>query len=113
MHELSICGAIADIATRRAGERRVESVHVRIGQLRQVVPDTLTYCWELVVADSELDGAVLDVEQVPARIECRDCGRTGEIGDVPVFACHVCNSVEVSVIAGEEFVITALDLAAV
>lgn len=113
MHELAICGSIADIAVRRAGERRVERIHLRIGQLRQVVPDTLSYCWGLVSADSELYGSVLDVETVPARISCRDCGRVSELGELPLFVCESCHGVAVSVVAGEEFLITALDVAEV
>lgn len=86
------------------------AIHVRIGQLRQVVPDTLGYCWGLVSAESELDGAALDVETVPARICCQDCGTVSELGDVPVFVCAGCHGVAVSVVAGEEFLITALDV---
>lgn len=41
MHELAICGSIADIVKRRAADRQVAAVHLRIGQLRQIVPDTL------------------------------------------------------------------------
>ena len=113
MHELSICGSIADIVVRRARERRVETIHLRIGQLRQVVPDTLTYCWQLVSSGSELDGSVLDVETVRARISCQDCGQTSELGDLPTFVCASCHGVSVSVVAGEEFMITALDVAGV
>lgn len=113
MHELSICGSIADIVTRRAAQRQVETIHVRIGQLRQVVPDTLVYCWSLATADTELGGSVLEVESVPARVACRDCGQTTDIGDFPVFVCNTCNGVDVSVVSGEEFLITALDLAMV
>ena len=113
MHELAICGSIADIVTRRAAERRVEVIHLRIGQLRQVVPDTLAYCWGLVVTDTQLDGAVLQVENVAAAVICRSCGQRGEVGEFPVFVCHSCNSVDVEVVAGEEFLITSLDLAGV
>ncbi|MGH8962340.1 MAG: hydrogenase maturation nickel metallochaperone HypA [Jatrophihabitantaceae bacterium] len=113
MHELSICGSIADAVLRRAGERRVETIHVRIGQLRQVVPDTLSYCWGLVSTESELDGSVLEVQTVPARIRCQDCEQTSELGELPLFVCGHCRSVAVSVVAGEEFMITALDVARV
>ena len=41
MHELSICRSIADIVRRHAGEGTVSTIHVQIGQLRQIVPDTL------------------------------------------------------------------------
>jgi len=111
VHELSICGSIAEIVRRRAADRPVSTIHLRIGRLRQVVPDTLVYCWELVSADTELDGAALEVEDVPARIVCQDCDATTLVGELPLFMCHACNGVNVSVVSGEEFLITALDLA--
>lgn len=110
MHELSVCAAIADAVARRAAERPVAAIHLRIGQLRQVVPESLVYCWSLLSADTELDGSVLEVENVPARIACRDCGYEAEVGDLPLFVCAGCGGVRVSVVAGEEFLITALDL---
>ncbi len=110
MHELSVCASIADIVNRRAAERRVAAIHLRIGQLRQVVPDTLLYCWSVLSADTELDGSVLEVESVPARISCNACGHETEIGDYPLFVCAGCDGVDVEVVAGEEFLITALDL---
>lgn len=111
MHELSLCGAIADIATRRAGRRRIEAVHVRIGELRQVVPDTLTFCWELVVAQTQLDGAQLRLEWVEARLGCRACGAQFGLADPPVFACACCGGLDVEVVTGEEFEVRAIDLA--
>ncbi len=41
MHELSIAEAIVDVATRHAAGRRVVRVEVKVGHLRQVVPDSL------------------------------------------------------------------------
>lgn len=111
MHELAICGSIAEIVERRAAGRRVETVHLRIGQLRQVVPDTLAFCWGLLGADTDLDGSVLEIEQVPARINCHACGREAEVGAFPVFVCVACHGVDVEVTAGEELLVTALDLA--
>lgn len=111
MHELSICGSIADIVNRHAGERRVETVHVRIGQLRQIVPDTLVYCWSIVSAETPLAGSNLEVERVPARIECRACGAVSEIVEFPLALCGSCGGAEVTVVSGEEFLITSLALA--
>ncbi len=113
MHELSICGSIAHIVTRHAGGRPVETIHLRIGQLRQVVPDTLTYCWSMVSTGTELDGSALDVENVRARIRCHSCGTTQEIGDFPILLCPACDGADVAVVAGEEFLVTSLDLAEV
>jgi hydrogenase nickel incorporation protein HypA/HybF len=112
VHELALCGAIADIATRRAGEREVAAIHVRVGQLRQVVPDTLIFCWSLVTDDTPLAGSVLELERVAALLECAACRDRHAMGDSFSLACPVCGALDVAVLAGDEFVVTALDLAA-
>jgi hydrogenase nickel incorporation protein HypA/HybF len=110
MHELSLCAAIADIATRRSGEHRVEVIHVRIGQLRQVVPDTLQFCWSLLVEGTDLGATTLEIERVPAILRCRNCHTEHPIADTAAFVCVGCGGVHVDVVAGEEFLVTALDL---
>ena len=110
MHELSICGSIADIVTRTAAGRAVRVINVRAGQLRQIVPDTLVYCWELVSADTPLAGSRISVESVPARIRCRSCDQVTDVGAVPVFACGGCGGFDAEVVSGEEFLITSLEL---
>jgi hydrogenase nickel incorporation protein HypA/HybF len=111
MHELSICSSIADIARRRADGRAISVINVRVGQLRQIVPDTLVYCWSLVSEETTLAGSRIVVESVAARIRCRSCERTADVGDLPVFACAGCGGIDVQVVAGEEFLITSLELA--
>lgn len=110
MHELSLCGAIADITARRAGDRTVDVIHIRLGQLRQVVPDTLVFCWSLVSADTDLDGSVLAIERVAAQLQCRQCGGEHQLGESFTIACADCSSCDVDVVAGDEFLVTALEL---
>jgi hydrogenase nickel incorporation protein HypA/HybF len=110
VHELSICASIADIATRHAAGRPVGVINVRVGQLRQIVPDTLVYCWGLLCEETSLAGSRIIVETVPARIRCRSCERTADVGDLPVFACAGCGGIDVEIVAGEEFLITSLEL---
>ncbi len=111
MHELSLCGSIGQIASRHAAGRPVSVIHIQIGQLRQVVPDTLVYCWELVSEGTPLAGSRIDVEAVPVRVRCRACGHVADVGDLPVFACRACGGLDTEVISGEEFLITSLELA--
>lgn len=113
MHELALCGAIADIVTRRAGERSVSAVHVRVGELRQVVPDTLAFCWTMVTDGTALDGAQLDIDRIAALLRCRACGQEHPMGEVIGFVCAGCGSFDIEVTAGEEFDVTALELAGV
>jgi hydrogenase nickel incorporation protein HypA/HybF len=112
VHELSLCRSIANIVGRHAEGRTVSVIRIQIGQLRQVVPGTLVYCWDLVSVGTPLGGSRIDVEPIPARIRCLACGRVTEVGDVPVFACRDCGSDDAEIVSGEEFMITSLELAA-
>jgi hydrogenase nickel incorporation protein HypA/HybF len=110
MHELSICNAIASSAVKHAEGRPVSRVTVRIGHLRQVVPDALQFNWEVVSGMSDLRDAALVIEQVPAVVECHECGVRTTL-DVPVFACRACGGFDVTLVSGEELLLVSVDLA--
>ncbi|CAJ60482.1 MULTISPECIES: hydrogenase maturation nickel metallochaperone HypA [Frankia] len=114
MHELSICRSVAGIVARHAAGRRVTRVHLRVGALRQVVPDTLVYCWGLAHADAvgaeALAGSELVVESVPAGVRCRPCGAYSELA-VPVLRCAACGTADVVLVSGEEFLVTSFEVA--
>jgi hydrogenase nickel incorporation protein HypA/HybF len=109
LHELSVAAAIVDAAVRHGGGRRVVKVEVKVGRLRQVVPSALEFAFVLVAQGTPVEDAVLEVEQVPARIACRRCGAVEELEDLP-FACPACGSPEVDVVAGDELSVEALEL---
>lgn len=110
MHELSLCRAIIDIVHRHAAGRTVRAVNVQAGAFRQIVPDTLTYCWSLVTDGSDLAGAELRVEYLRAEIRCTRCGHV-QVLDAPALVCPVCSSRQVDLIAGDEFLVSSLDVA--
>jgi hydrogenase nickel incorporation protein HypA/HybF len=112
VHELSVAQAIAQTAARHAGDRPVREVRVRIGHLRQVVPDALEFAWTLLVEGSTLDGSRLEVEHVPAVVSCAWCHERTTL-DLPVLACAGCGSTDVSIESGEEFEICWIDVAEV
>lgn len=110
MHELSICRSIADIVGRHAEGRSVRTVHLQVGQLRQIVPDTLVYCWSLINEETPLASTELAVEHIPAAIRCRTCDHDQVITEA-ILVCGACGGHEVTIVSGEEFLITSLDLA--
>ena len=112
MHELSICSSIVGIVKKHAGGREVRTVHVRIGAMRQIVPDTLVYCWSMVTESSELEGTELQIERIAAKIRCTGCGRE-QVLDQLAMACEDCPGCRVDLVAGDEFLITSLELAEV
>ncbi len=111
MHEVSLCRSLATAVGRAAGRRRVTDVFVDIGQLRQVVPDALSFAWTFVVRGTALDGAVLHLNAIPAVIRCDSCGTRTELGPELGFNCPACGSADTRLVSGEEFTLTAIDVA--
>ncbi len=81
VHELSIASAIVATAARHADGNRVTVVRVRVGRLRQVVPDSLQFCFGMVARESLCEGARLELEVIPAVLRCTACAaRVGDRG---------------------------------
>jgi hydrogenase nickel incorporation protein HypA/HybF len=110
MHELSIADAVVTIASRHAAGRKVTRVDVRVGHLRQVVPDSLAFAFELLAADTELEGAELVIEEVPARVRCKACAAETTLEAFPAH-CAACGGFDVEVIGGDELLVESLELA--
>ena len=108
MHELSITQSIVDLVAERTAGRNVLAVHVRVGRLSGVVPDAMSFCFEIASAGTPVEGARLDIEETVGRITCRTCGSESTAEDL-VRLCP-CGSADVEVVAGEELTVVSVEL---
>jgi hydrogenase nickel incorporation protein HypA/HybF len=109
VHELSLSSAIVGTVVKHAAGRPVAVVNLRVGQLRQVVPDTLEFYFEFVARGTVCGGAELRQELIDARLRCRPCGREWSI-EIPAFRCPTCGGSEVEVAAGNEFEVESIEV---
>ena len=110
MHELSLSGAIVNTVVKHAAGRPVSVVSMRIGALRQVVPDTLEFYFGFVSKGTVCEGARLEQELIPARLRCATCESEWEIA-LPIFMCPGCGSAgRVEVASGEEFEVESIEV---
>jgi hydrogenase nickel incorporation protein HypA/HybF len=109
VHELALAHAIVAIARDHARGRRVTSVEVKVGRLRQVVPNALEFAFELVAAGTNLAGAALELEHVPVRVGCERCDSETVVDEFPL-ACGRCGSLDVRIVAGNELLVESLEL---
>ena len=110
MHELSIAGAVVDTALRHAEDRRVLVVTLRVGEMRQVIPDSLAFYFEIVARDTLAEGARLEQVVVPARLRCGGCSDEWDMEGTPEFRCPRCAVGEVEVIAGNELEVDSIEV---
>ena len=109
MHELALSSAIVNTAAKHAQGRRVSTVSLRVGRLRQVVPDTLDFYFEFVARDTVCEGARLEQEVIDARLRCNACALEWGI-EIPAFRCPACGSGEVEIASGDEFEVESIEV---
>jgi hydrogenase nickel incorporation protein HypA/HybF len=109
VHELSLAGAIVNTAVKHAGGRQVTMVSMRVGRLRQVIPDTLEFYFEFVARDTPCEGARLELELIEAHLRCTPCQYEWPI-EIPAFRCPQCGGSEVEVASGNEFEVESIEV---
>ena len=108
MHELAITQSVVETIVERTGRARVTAVHLVIGKVSGVVPDAVRFCFEMVAADSPVEGARLEIDEPPGRASCRGCGGEFEVEGL-VLLCP-CGSADVEVLGGDELLIRAVEV---
>jgi hydrogenase nickel incorporation protein HypA/HybF len=109
MHELSVATAVLNTAIKHAGDRRVSVVSLRVGRLRQVVPDSLSFYFEIVARDTACEGADLQVREIETELQCRVCAHAWS-PEIPAFRCPHCGDADVAVRAGEELEVDYIEV---
>lgn len=108
MHELSLSSAVVNTVVKHADGRRVSVVNLRVGHLRQVVPDSLEFYFEFVARGTVCEGARLEQEAVPAVLRCDACTTEWEM-ELPFFRCPECGGSAV-VTSGNEFEVESIEV---
>lgn len=112
MHEMSIAASVLDAVraeSGRRGEIRVTGVGLRVGQLAGVDPESLRFCWEVLVTGTELDRLPLEIEFRPWTNRCRRCGRTFQVEDYNI-NCPACGCLETEPAGGDELELAWLEV---
>ena len=110
VHELSLCQAVARAADARADGRAVSRVTIRVGHLRQVVPDAMQFAWQVLTEGTSLAGAALEIESEPAVVRCTSCGARTTLDDLPLLVCGSCAGGDVELESGEALLLVSIDV---
>ena len=100
MHELGITQNIVAIVSEKAENAKVVRVTLEIGKLSAVMPDAIRFCFDIVAKGTIMDGAMLDIREIPGRGRCRNCRKEMKLEHL--FGRCVCGSNNIDCIAGEE-----------
>lgn len=108
MHELGLCTSIVDAIERRAGDRSVAHVRVRVGKLHHVHPEAFDQSFAVAAQGTVAEDAAAELVLLPVRAHCSGCDATWECDDIPV-ACAACGSVQVELVGGDELMLESIE----
>lgn len=109
MHEFGITESVVAAVRERLPDATIACVHLEIGALSGVTADSVRFYFGPATEGTNLEGARLDISEVPARCRCGTCGAEFE-PDGPIPLCP-CGNPDAAVLSGGEMRITAVDVA--
>ena len=112
MHELSVCLSLLEQVQAIAAQHRaiaVERILLRIGPLSGVEAALLANAYPLAAAGTIAEHAVLEIEAMPVRVRCDDCGADTQAAPNRLL-CEDCGSWRTRLVSGDEMLLANLEL---
>lgn len=110
MHELGLCSSIVEAIERRAGDRPVARVRVRVGRLHHVHPEAFDQSFAIAAMGTVVEDATAELVLLPVRARCQECGATWEDDEVPT-ACRECGALDIELVGGDELILESIEYA--
>ncbi len=112
MHEMSIAQSLIDVVKEEMVKheaKTLRSVRLDIGEMSAIVPDALSFCFEVAVTGTELEGARLIMDVIPVKGLCHECKSEFEVKDY-TFVCPSCSNTKIETIAGQNLSIVEIEV---
>ena len=111
MHEFSIISDIFKTINEIADKEnlsQITKVSLKIGKMRQIVPDIFDFAFTTISKDTKCESAILDVEYIPVKMQCNACKEFFIVEEYE-FICPKCKDVDLKLIAGQELILKSIE----
>ena len=87
------------------GANRVLTIQLEIGRLRDFVPEWIQKYFDHLSKGTVAEGAVLNIEWIPAKLACSSCGegREVDVQSLDDACCPSCGKDTCSLVSGTEY----------
>jgi hydrogenase nickel incorporation protein HypA/HybF len=105
MHELSLALEVVELTRREAEKHRVsiiKELEIEVGYLSGVEADAFQSALELIVKETILENATIQIIRTPGNGFCRTCDNDFLLNQ-PLDTCPVCGNYPTRVWGGNEF----------
>lgn len=115
MHELPFAKSIfkSVLAKAEANDaQKVNLVAIEVGVLRDFVPEIVQKYWKYVTKGSIAEDSLIEMREIPATVECRDCRNIYQIdvNDLIHTHCPKCNCQTGRMLTGRELKIIGIEI---
>lgn len=112
MHELSIACSIVETVEENlpTADSRATKVILKIGKMSGVVKDALLFSFDIATQDTRVQGATLEIEELPIIVYCEKCHKNSELGNPPIFRCEHCGELTGNLIQGKEMELVSIEI---
>ena len=112
MHELTLCESVLQIIENEAEKqhfKRVKKVFLEIGELSCVEPEALRFSFDVVMKNTRVEGASLEIIKMPGVAWCRCCQKEVRIRQ-RFDQCPDCGQYQLRMVSGDEMRIKELEV---
>ena len=114
MHELSVTHDIIAIVLKYAETNDVTSIKkisLEIGELSDLQSEWLQWYFDMTAKDTVAEGAILEIERVPVRMECDSCGTIflPDLHTANKVLCEGCGSTDIRMVSGTEYTVKSME----
>ncbi len=114
MHELPVTHEILEIVLKHSQRNNVSKVHkvfLEIGAMSDLEQEWIQRYFTTISEGTVAEGAQIEVQQVPCRFMCRQCGTVFiiDITSDENVLCPACGSTEADMISGSEYTVKSME----
>ncbi|MFC1513150.1 hydrogenase maturation nickel metallochaperone HypA [Thermodesulfobacteriota bacterium] len=113
MHEASIALSVLQTVTEECLQRgftAIESVQLKIGKASGVLPEALTFAFDIAKNDTIAKEAQLHIDLIPLGGQCHACNTTFEVAERFLLACPQCQATDFTINQGYEMNIVDMEV---
>jgi len=112
MHEMSVTRSLLEIVSEKSREInavRVSKITIMVGELSGVEKDSVSFYFDIIKKDYNVEDAVMEFLVLPAMMKCRDCGKEFKY-DPLTWLCPGCGSAGLQILQGSECYVESIEV---
>ena len=112
MHELSVTQGLLKICLDEGKKHKINKIlkmNVKVGELTDLMPDCISYYFNIVAKDTIAENAELLIDKLPVVIKCDTCG-SEVILPKNTYLCPKCKSNKYVITSGKEFYLDTMEV---